>query len=284
MAPTLRHAFLSAGLWLAGCGRLGYGELPATAAGSGGPAAVEIDAAPSCTPVAARDYCSSLPALPDEPVLDGVLDCGPSLSDLPVRGWTSLQRMPSGQRARYAVAWRPNGLYFYVEVADPQLIPARVSDKDPWCGDGVELYVDSDGQYGAAPAYDDPGTMQLLAAAPARDSSTQRAVDARYHTRSELRVGDWAGAHHVTIARDAGYALEAFVRAADLDLSSWHLAAGDSVGLDLAIDVSTDSESVSGDCGHRLGQYFLSVARTPCLVEECRPYLDVDAFCKPRLE
>src|SRR4029077_15936789 len=130
------------------------------------------DAAPSCTPSAARDYCLQLPALPQAPQFDGVLDCGPSLIDLPAIGWTASQALPSDNHARYAAAWRPDGLYFYVEVDDMLRLPALASDVDPWCGDGVELYADSNGNYVSAPDYDDPGAMQLLAVAPPQNQST----------------------------------------------------------------------------------------------------------------
>src|SRR5262249_4302906 len=156
----------------------------------------------------ARDYCTAtLPALPEAPVLDGVLDCGPALVPLPVQGWTGTQALPDTQRARYALAWRPNGLYFYVEVDDPLVLPAP-GGLDTWCGDGVELYADADGKFAAPLAYDDPGTIQLLAAAPAEEMSTPPPSDVRFHTRSKFSAGDWTRGHTV-VRRDGGYALEA---------------------------------------------------------------------------
>jgi hypothetical protein len=154
-------------------------------AGSTLDAAVATDAAVGCTRSAAHDYCLQLPALAQAPALDGVLDCGPTLIDLPALGWNSSQSMPSDTHARYAAAWRPDGLYFYVEVDDPLRLSALASDVDPWCGDGVELYADADGKFYSAPDFDDPGTMQLLAVAPARDPGSTLAVDARYHSRSD---------------------------------------------------------------------------------------------------
>jgi hypothetical protein len=259
-------------------------------AAAGSDAAGEPDAAPApdaaigCTPSAARDYCMRLPALAQPPQLDGVLDCGPSLIDLPASGWTASQALPSDNHARYAAAWRPDGLYFYVEVDDTLRLPALAKDVDPWCGDGVELYADADGKYYSAPDYDDPGTIQLLAAAPARDPSTPLAVDARYHTRSELRSGDWTTTRHVMVPRAGGYALEAFVAAADLELSSWGLASGNTVGIDIAINVSVPDENQKVGCGYYLGQYYLRVSRAPCTTDACRPYSNVAAFCTPLLE
>lgn len=246
-------------------------------------AATEPDSGPSCTTVT-LDYCTTLPALAEPPTLDGVLDCGPALIDLPANGWNSKGTLPSDNHARYAVAWRPDGLYFYVEVDDTLRLPALASDVDPWCGDGVELYADADGVYVSAPDYDDPGAIQLLATAPARDASTALAVDARYHTRTAQRVGDWAASRHVSVPRDNGYALEAFVAAADLDLTTWSLAAGGKVGFDIAINVSVTDESQKYECGYNLGQYYLRLTRVPCSTDNCRPYSNAAAFCTALLQ
>ena len=231
-----------------------------------------------------RDYCLALPSLAEAPVLDGALDCGPALIELVPVGWHSPEAYLGDHPARYASAWRPDGLYFYIEVDDALRLPALASDKDPWCGDGIELYADADGVYVSAPDYDDPGAIQLLATAPARDPSTVLAVDARYHTRSNKRGSDWPASGHITVARANGYALEAFVTAADLALSSWSLAAGAHVGIDIAINVSVGIESERVECGYNLGQYYLRVSSTPCTSDACRPYSNASAFCTPVLE
>lgn len=247
--------------------------------------AAMADAAPSCTPLASHDYCTTLPALPEAPQLDGVLDCGPPLIDITPSGWNSTQAMPADNKARYAAAWRPDGIYVYVEVDDPVRLPALASDVDPWCGDGVELYADADGKFYSAPDYDDPGTMQFLAAAPAQVAGTALAVDALYHTRSDARAHDWAVSRHVVVPRDNGYALEAFITAADLELSGLSLASGGSVGLDIAINVSIASAtSPKVGCGNYMGQYYLRVSRANCNSDNCRPYSNVAAFCTPTLE
>lgn len=243
-----------------------------------------LDAGPTCHPSAASDYCTQLPALAQPPQLDGRLDCGPALIDLPAAGWDSTGTLPSDNHARYAAAWRPDGLYVYVEVDDPLALPAVASDVDPWCGDGVELYVDSDGSYDSAPDYDDPGAIQLIATSPAADASTALAVDARYHTRSQQRIADWTATRHIMVLRDGGYALEAFVAAEDLDLSSWPLVSGATVGLDIAINVSVTDASQKVGCGHALGQYYLRLSRLPCSSDSCRPYSNAAAFCTARLE
>jgi hypothetical protein len=258
--------------------------MPTPDASSADDASMTIDAGPSCTPSAPRDYCMRLPALPRAPQIDGVLDCGPPLAALTAVAWNSTQSMPADHHARYAAAWRPDGIYIYVEVDDPLLLPALAGDVDPWCGDGVELYADADGIYVSAPDYDDPGAMQLLATSPARDSSTALAVDARYHTRSLARAGDWAAARHDAVKRAGGYALEAFIAAADLELNSWSLTAGGKVGFDIAINVSVADESQKVGCGYYLGQYYLRVSKSPCSSDNCRPYSNAAAFCTALLE
>jgi hypothetical protein len=247
-------------------------------------AAMTTDAGPDCTPIAPHDYCMRLPALARPPQIDGELDCGPPLAPLPAMGWNSTQSLPADNHARYAAAWRPDGLYVYVEVDDPLLLPALASDVDPWCGDGVELYADADGNYVSAPDYDDPGAMQLLATSPALDSSTALAVDARYHTRSEARAGNWAAARHIAVKRTGGYALEAFIAAADLELNSWSLTAGGKVGFDIAINVSVADASQTVGCGYSLGQYYLRLSKLPCTSDNCRPYSNAASFCTPLLE
>jgi hypothetical protein len=247
-------------------------------------ASMTTDAGPTCTPSPARDYCMKLPSLPQPAEIDGQLDCGPSLIDLPAMAWNSTQPMPADIHARYAAAWRPDGLYIYVEVDDPLLLPALASDTDPWCGDGVELFVDADGTYVSAPDYDYPGAIQLLATSPSRNASTQLAVDARYHTRSQLRVGNWSASRHTTVLRDDGYALEAFIAAADIDLTTWTLAPGGEVGFDIAINVSVADASQKVDCGYNLGQYYLRVSQLPCTTDDCRPYSNAAAFCTALLE
>jgi hypothetical protein len=272
------------------CGRLGVTELPAKPAADGGArdaAGPVVDAgvtaADGCKPSDVTDYCARLPALPEPPQIDGVLDCGPSLVELPIIGWTGASALPSDQHARYAVAWRPNGLYVYVEVDDPLRFPAGRS-REPWCGDGIEIYADSDGVYPSVDTgYDDPGTIQLLAAAPASNPNAARALDERYRAPNQTAAGSWNGMHSM-VARDGGFALEAFVTAGDLDLDEWRLEAGAHVGFDVAINVSTDVSDNRSDCEQRLGQYFLHIVSDGCTADACAPYTNANAFCAAELE
>jgi hypothetical protein len=192
--------------------------------------------------------------------------------------------LPSDSHARYAAAWRPDGLYFYVEVDDAKVVAALKNDKGPWCGDGIELYADNDAVYTAAPNYDPTGTIQLVARAPGDDpTGNVLATDGRYHTRSSKPLGVWATSGHVSVLRDNGYALEGFVSYEDLYLNSWTLSAGGKVGFDIAVNVSADSGQKAA-CGTNLGQYYLRVSSLPCNGDACRPYSNVAAFCTPTLD
>lgn len=88
----------------------------------------------------------------------------------------------------------------------------------------------------------------------------------------------WRPESFVATPRPGGYSLEAFVEATELELSSWELAPGGRVGLDLSVNVSTTDGSPHGSCGVRLGQFFLRVTGEP---DECEgaSFCDVRAFC-----
>jgi len=116
------------------------------------------------------DYCTSLPALPVAPVIDGVVDDDLPLVDVTPVGWTG-GATPPDATTQYAVAWRPDGIYFFVRVHDPSLVPAEASEQ-AWQGDAVELFADSDGRFSSPPAYDNPGTRHFIVAAPSSAASS----------------------------------------------------------------------------------------------------------------
>ena len=235
------------------------------------------DAASTCAiPRVIADGCLEIPPLPAAPVLDGELDCGLTLLPLTPEAWTGAARDGGSSMvdaiAEYAVGWRPDGLYVFVSVNDPTLIPADPT-QDVWDGDGVDIYVDSDGTYAAPPAYDNPGTRELVVGAPGR-------APARTGVWSNGAYGsEWTSAKLVVQASPRGYVVEAFVTAADLGLSSWALGVGAHVGFDLSIDVSYPDPTTTGAFGHRLGQYFLKGSLPSPL-----PDVDVTAFCNPVLD
>ena len=244
-------------------------------AGSGTPEAgadaSHVDSGGSCVPSSTTNYCSSLPPLAAAPVIDGVLDCGPTLVSMTPLGWNGTGSLPSGNSASIAVAWRPNGLYFFVAVVTPDVIPAD-SGNPPFYGSGVEVYVDDADP--TSSSYPSPGAIQLVAKAPSGGSSVS--VGEGYRDTNAIQA--WAASEFATYPTSAGFNLEGFVSASDLGVSSWTLASGNQIGFDIAVDVSfTNTTSMSGQ-GHRAGQYFLSVGSGVGA-----PYTDPRSFCAPTL-
>ncbi|MGH7438763.1 MAG: hypothetical protein ACRENE_24000, partial [Polyangiaceae bacterium] len=89
----------------------------------------EVAAGP-CTPSAPVDYCQVIPPLSAPPVIDGILDCGPTLvpiASVDWRGAAPLPPFPAGNTSQVAAAWRPDGLYVFLSITTPVAIPA-----DPW--------------------------------------------------------------------------------------------------------------------------------------------------------
>jgi hypothetical protein len=230
------------------------------------------------------NYCQSVPKLQREPVIDGVVDSALKLVPLTPVGWSTSMPgtpVPAHTTASFALAWRADGLYTYVRVVDPNRVPP--TSEFLWQGDGTELYFDSDGQFPAAPAYDSPGTVQIIVAAPA-DDTTPSTKATRF--RDGATLGAWTSTRFAAFPTPDGYVLEGFLQADALDAESLLLETGHNVGVDLSVNVSAlDGEAV-GDGGLtldglRLGQYFLQVTEpTHC---GGLPFCNSAAFCAPTL-
>jgi hypothetical protein len=248
----------------------------AEAAAEGG--AMDSPLESGCASSADTDYCTELPFLPAPPVIDGVLDCGPSAVTLVPVDWSGpspLPPFPAGNSATLAAAWRPDGLYVFVSVVTPVIVPADASSP-LFFGSAVEIYVDSDGMFPAAPAYDNPGAIQLVAAAPPGGARVTQGEGYRDSTDQ----GPWASTLFGTFPTATGFVFEGFVVAADLGLANWALASALQIGFDVAVDVSYSTASMTGDQGHRLGQYFFHVGTPPINP----PFEDVRSFCTPLLD
>ena len=246
----------------------------------GAPAIVDADASCPVSPIG--EYCSSLPPLPAPPVIDGVLDCGPALVPAPPVDWigpSPLPAFPVGNSAQVAVAWRPDGLYVFMAVTTPAAFPAELSDP-VFFGAGVEIFVDDDAVYANPPSFDNPGTIQLVVAAPP-DSVTVGHRGEGF--RNAADEGPWASSQFATYPTATGFVFEGFVTASDLGLATWVLGPGDAVGLDLAVDVSYPT-TMTGPQGHRVGQYFFHVTTAPGDAAAFgMPYGDPRSFCAPTL-
>ena len=217
--------------------------------------------------------CDALPALASAPTLDSRLEPGLALQTvLPVQ-WTGPGSVPAGHTLSFAAAWHASGLYFYLQVVDPDRRPAD-SAAEAWQGDGVEVYVDHDADYGDAGIFDDPGTRQLIFTAPPDDTSNGERAEAYVPPLGRVAaVAAW-----ITTPTATGYALELSVSAADLGLSSWALSAGDQVGFDLAHNISAPPGE-AGVQGNRLGQYFMRADS----VGAPFPFQNSRVFCTPTL-
>ena len=230
-------------------------------------------------------FCETIPYLERAPRLDGVLEQGLRLARLPRRYWSpdpgQEERGPN-KPAYFSVAWRSDGLYFFVLVDDPDY---HLSENFYFHeGDSIEVYVDSDGEFRSPPSYDNPGTSQIvLKQIPSPESTIF--VEAQYWRWKS--VGDtfrgqreFPEARHVECG--SGYAFELFVRRDSLDLNSWSLEVGNRVGLNLAVNHayrSPDTGKVA-----RAGQYFLQVTEPnqndPA---SAYPFENAEAFCQPTL-
>jgi hypothetical protein len=222
-----------------------------------------------------------IPALPAAPTIDGQLDFALNLVPLTPEGWrsSSVASAPEHTTVAFAVAWLPEGLYVFARVEDPNRAPAPEAS-EVWQGDGLELYLDDDGTFAASPSYDDPGSVQLVVAAPS-DATHASTRATRY--RNTATLGAWDANAFATFPSESGYTLEALVRAEALDLASWALQSGQTVGFNLGVNVSPLDEELDAGLsldGLRLGQYFLRAAGTTC---DGSPFCTVEAFCTPLL-
>src|SRR5258706_7994374 len=188
--------------------------------------------------------CGQFIPLASAPVIDGVLE--PSLT--PLR-WVddSMPDVPAGIRATAAVAYRADGVYFYVDVEDPTHDQAPLTTF-AYCGDGVELFLDNDGVIQAPPDYDNPGTIQLVVAGPV-DAVTPSHRGQRFRHSADL--GPWASKDFIAVPTSRGYAVEAFVVASDLDLVTWTLAPGGKIGWNMSLNIGGPEVAGADACTTR---------------------------------
>jgi hypothetical protein len=242
-------------------------------AGATQPAA---DGGESCVLRAPPDYCAQLPALPHPPTIDGLLECGLSLSPMQPLGWKGTNPAPAKQ-ASYAAAWHRDGLYVYVEVHGEPIVPHPASEP-LFCGDAVEIYVDADAQSDDAGAYDAMGTMQFVVAAPAA-TAPEPTMEAWRFIQGKPQ-GAWISKALRVTALPDGYSVETFIGAADVGL--WEWSPKDQLGFSIAIDVGDAPAPTRSGCIAQSGQFFLRLGdpRGACPGE---PWCDASAFCDAEL-
>jgi hypothetical protein len=224
------------------------------------------------------DFCSTIPFLAIDPSIDGALE--PGLIPIDISPIWALTPALTGVSARYAIAWRPDRLYLFVDVAESSRWPAPAG-LDVYCGDAVELYVDSSGMYPAAPLYNDPGTRQFMVAAPSTDTAAVAHGEV-YKGSPFPAIGTWTSTGFGAFPRPGGYTVEAVVDSADLGLGAWSVSG--QVGFDIAVDIATSDGSLGdGSCGGaslRLSQFDLHIA-APTASCNGFPFCDPRAFCTP---
>jgi hypothetical protein len=217
--------------------------------------------------------CDQFIPLQDVPVIDGVLE-----PNLMLLRWVdqSLPNVPSDIRATVAVAYRPNGVYFFVDVEDPTRDPAPLGTLD-YCGDAVELFLDNDGVIQAPPDYDNPGTIQLVVAGPV-DAVTPSHRGQRFRHSTDL--GAWTSSNFIAVPTARGYAVEAFAVASDLNLGAWTLAPGGKIGWNMSLNIGGPEDAGIDACTTRSQQIHLRLASSG----DCTPpYCNASALCTPTL-
>jgi hypothetical protein len=227
-------------------------------------------------------FCEDVPQLAAAPVIDGRLEPGLSLRRVEPVGWTASVPLPAEHAADYALGWRPDGVYAFVHVHDTSR-DAVTATPNLFCGDSIELYLDSDGAFPSAPSYDKPGAQQFVIAAPA-NATTPVSLGEKWDNGGNR--ANWTSTGFEAFPTADGYVVEAFVVAADLGLSSWTLSSGGRIGVALGINLSRQTSDPAADCGVRLGQYFNRVASAvPALgCNSVGPFCAVDAFCVAPLQ
>jgi hypothetical protein len=234
------------------------------------PDALAPDAMETCVTVSDVDPCAALPHLPAAARIDGMLECGLTLHALAVPSAATGTPLPA---AAYAAAWSDGGFYVYMEVHAP---PSRTpTPTEPlYCGDGVEIFVDSDGQPGTNGAYNAPGTMQFVVAAPAGAAmNTGRFLGG-------TAQGPWISSNLQVTPLADGYAVEALIVGSDLGLWSWKPSA--QLGFNLAVNSAGAGDPRGTPCTTGVGQSVLRVAapRVDC---DGKPWCDTRSFCWPSL-
>jgi hypothetical protein len=226
---------------------------------------------PACVPLTEVDPCLALPHMAAKPEIDGELECGLTLHDWP------LTAAAAQAHVVYAAAWSEAGFYVFIQVHAPAS-PPRPEAEPLYCGDALEIFVDSDGEPGASGRYNAPGTMQFVVAAP-------QAGDSRPSTGrflAGLSQGPWISSNLNVMPLEDGYQLEALIEGPDLGLWSWHPNV--KLGFNLAVNLAGAGELRGMPCTTGVGQSVLQLA-AEMPAENCdgKPWCDSRSFCLPGL-
>lgn len=246
---------------------------------------LSADSGPACTTSCSGsaatcgiDYCTRIPMLPEPPVLDGELDCSLPLASFDASNFQGNETKPTELAAKYAVAWRPEGLlYMYIHVTENQRLPSPDHGGGVFCGDATHLFVDSDGVFAEFGHYDDGGTFQYVEGAPDNDTTAVT-------TGITVQNGEPLNpANFRAFPKPDGYVVEAILAAPQVERVTWTLAENGRIGFSFSVSVGGLPGMYPGQaqCAKR-GDFFLrsSVddAGTGAL-----PHSNTAAFCTPLL-
>lgn len=236
-----------------------------------------------CAQTSTQSACDALAPLVAAPLLDGELDCPAAFDTAPLSWAFEAARRPPDVSARWAWAYRPDGLYVFVEVTNPALV-ASPSALAPWCGDAVHVYVDSDGVTADPAGYDALGTRQFICMAPSPGvpQQSQCLFFAASSAGASTPSSPLDAGRLITFRTDGGYRLEGFLTAADLGLSQWSLRAGERVGVQVSVSIGGAS-GPDPACPGRLGEFFLRFGGDGGVDSANVPQNLSGAFCYPRL-
>ena len=200
-----------------------------------------------------------VPALLDVPVIDGIIEDGLELAYVtPVAWQLETEPIPDGNEMYYAIAWYNTGVYFFIDVIDPNRNPPALGSF-LYMGDSVEIYVDHDGVYNTAlPDYDDPGTREFIISAPYNDTTPSTRGVIRSPLGDVESYSNITGDQWISTPTATGYVIEIFVIAENLNLATLDFIAGDTISFDLSHNVSV-APGETGLDGNRLSQYYLKI-------------------------
>ena len=133
--------------------------------------------------------------------------------------------------------------------------------------------MDADADIDDNGAYDNPGTMQFIVAAPSESDPSAAIERQRFLSGAQ---SEWTPVMLATAVHADGYAVEVFLSAANLNLPEWSPVTR--IGLDVALDVSGTS---GADCGNKVGQYFMKVDTAADTPRNGEPWGNTRAFCTP---
>jgi hypothetical protein len=229
--------------------------------------------------------CAELPALANTPVIDGTLECGVQVQTTPME-WSLKTPAPADFAVTWATAYSQNGLYFYIDVVKSSIFVAPNYKASPWCGDAVHLFIDGDGRFDSAPAYD-ADTRQIICTAPL-EGEPQSSQCMRFNKRAiegMENAKQFSSGQLVSFRTASGYRFEGFVTALELGTPSWTLQAGVPVAFALSVDFGGRfTTPPDAQCPGRNGEFNLKVATTPNANGERTPHVNTNAFCTPTLQ